>query len=107
MWPQTIRQNPLGTRLLAHYGGYPRAVNVWKLANGTYTQTQPVPAIVNFSVPTAAETIVHWYRGGVREEVSLAEAIALTNAGYTVEGYPPTNPLYDSGFTYDSGALYG
>lgn len=107
MWPPTQRAFPLGTRLLAHFGGYPRAVNVWKLADGTYTRTQPTPAVVNFSTPSAAETIVHWYRGGTREEVSLAEAVALTDAGYTVEGYPSSNPLYDSGFTYDSGVLYG
>ncbi len=104
MWPPTIRANPLGTALMAHFKGYAQAVNVWKLADGTYTQQQPIPAIVNFSPVPANQRIVHVYRGGTVETVSSEEAQALRDAGYDVDC---GGVSYDTGVFYDSGAEYG
>lgn len=85
MYPPTIRANPLGTRLMAHFRGAPRAVNVYKLADGTYTTQQPTPTPVNHATVPANQRVVHRYRGGTTEAVSAQEKAALEAAGYVVE----------------------
>lgn len=56
----------------AYFAPMPRGVNVFKLLDGTYTETQPM---------TMAEIAV-WYHGGHSHTVSTAEAAALSAAGY-------------------------
>jgi hypothetical protein len=56
----------------SHFAPIARGVNVFKLTNGTYTQTQP---------DTWAEIAVLYY-GGHSHTVSTAEAALLTAAGY-------------------------
>lgn len=85
MYGPTIRANPLGTRLMAHFRPTATSVNVYKLANGTYTETQPTPSPVNHAAVPASQRIIHLYRGGTTETVSAAEKAALEAAGYTVD----------------------
>jgi hypothetical protein len=85
MYGPTIRANPLGTRLLAHFRAIPTSVNVYKLADGTYTQVQPTPSPVNHAAVPNHQRIIHLYRGGTTETVSAVEKLALEAAGYTVD----------------------
>lgn len=50
----------------------PRGVNVFKLVDGSYTETQP----------TDYTLIAVWYMGGHSYPISASEAAALTAAGY-------------------------
>lgn len=84
LYPPEIRRNPLGFRLFRHYGNSPKAVNVYKCADGSYTTVQPIPAIVDHSTPPLSETVVHIYYGGTVSVVDQDEAQRLTNAGFTV-----------------------
>jgi hypothetical protein len=56
-------------------GLIPRHANVWKLLDGTYTETQP------YDLTTVAVT----YYGGHVYSVSSSEAAALTAAGYAAD----------------------
>ena len=85
--------NPLSRgnqrRLFGFYKPHGRFVAVWKLPDGTYTQEQPFPLFLpefkqqgNFpSGQWDAVTYVHVYQSP--EVVSLAEAAALSAAGYS------------------------
>lgn len=63
------------SRLFARFRGVTRGINVWKLADGTYTQNQPEPYEDGFVIE---------YLGGHVYLVDDDEAAALTAAGYTV-----------------------
>jgi hypothetical protein len=85
MYGPTIRANPLGTRLMAHFRATATSVNVYKLADGTYTEVQPTPSPVNHAPIPDHQRIIHFYRGGTTETVSAAEKLALEAAGYQVD----------------------
>ena len=55
-----------------------RPVNVFKLTDGTYTETQPITN----DVQGGWETVAVCYYGGHSYTVDAAEAAALTAAGY-------------------------
>lgn len=55
-----------------------RGKNVWKLADGTYTENQPDP------ISQTDPGYVKIYLGAHTYTVDAAEAAALTAAGYTV-----------------------
>lgn len=54
-----------------HFAAGKRGINVWKLADGTYTEDEP-------------DEFVLVYLGAHTYTVDSAEAAALTAAGYTV-----------------------
>ena len=81
--PRDIARNPLGNRLMRHFPPRVGGRNLYKYADGSYDTVQRIPSIVNESTPPASQTVVHIYYGGhTGEEVSTAEAAALTAAGY-------------------------
>lgn len=69
--PEPIR------RLMRRYKPTDRALNVFKLVDGTYTTDQPYEAI-------PGTVISHVYWGGHCDLVGDTEAAALQAAGYTV-----------------------
>ena len=74
-------------------GLIPRSANVFKLNDGTYTETQP------YDLSTVAVT----YYGGHSYDVSAAEAAALTAAGYgayLTAGNGTYSDVYITGYVY-------
>lgn len=70
--PVTVRYPHPGNALLRYYSPGPRGVNVWKLVDGSYTETQP----------SDASLVAYLYHGAHLHPVDDAEAAALTAAGY-------------------------
>ena len=62
-------------KLMARYRGMPKAPNVFKLVDGTYTTAQPYEA-------QPGSVIAYVYLGSHTYEVTQAEADALTAAGF-------------------------
>ena len=58
--------------LLRHFQAMPRGRNVYRLANGTFTENEPA----DMTLVTAT------YWGGHNNEITDIEAAALTAAGY-------------------------
>jgi hypothetical protein len=76
----------LALRLFRFYPPLDRGINVYKMPDGTYTQSQPMylsnPDAQNLT--DIAQMPVATYYGGHSYQVSDAEATALTAAGYGV-----------------------
>lgn len=70
--PVEAARNPLGNRLMRHYGGQPEGVNVYILTSGAVTQDDPVDLSL----------VAHTLWGGHVEPITAAEATLLTAAGY-------------------------
>lgn len=67
-----------------------RRVNVWRLTDGTFTETQP----------SDADSVDRWFQGGAVHSVTAAEAAALEAAGYDCDftGDEPPPDDGDEGF---------
>ena len=107
-WPQVLeydpekRQNPIGYRLMRYFPSRSRGVNVFKMSDGTYRRDdvspgepypatdQPVNGVINTAwyngvgtdMPLDQPHVIHIYYGAHAEQVSTAEANALSAAGY-------------------------
>ena len=68
-----VARNPRVVGVVRYWPPHDRGVNVWKKTDGTYTESQPVPADIDIE-----------YLGGHVHTVTTAEGDALTAAGYTV-----------------------
>lgn len=91
MGPVNPDTEGLQRRLFGFYKPHQRGINVWKLADGTYTQDQPWPlvtpqdakeGVLPIGTTATAVTYLIVYYGGHSYQVSDAEAAALTAAGY-------------------------
>lgn len=91
--------SPIAKRVLSFYRGGLEGITVYVLNDGSVTQIQPE------DVSTISKT----YRGGYRHEITAAEAIVLTNAGYAVisdgASVPHTHAEM-AAFTHANLALY-
>lgn len=74
------RETPLPEKhQVQRFVGEPRAVNVHKLLDGTYTEIEGIdPALIDVT-----------YRGATTVTVTDAEAASLVAAGYSVLNYTP------------------
>lgn len=73
-------------RLFGYYQPHARGVNVWKLADGSYSQEQPYPLVTPDDVRQGVATVATYlsvYYGGHIYEVTETEADALRAAGYS------------------------
>lgn len=77
-------------RLFGNYHPHARGLNIWKLADGSFSQDQPYPLVTPQDAEqgvlpqgqAVAVTYLYVYYGGHSYQVSAAEAAALTAAGY-------------------------
>lgn len=72
---QMWRDNPLGCRLMRHFGSFPRGRNIYYTTSGVATDVQPIDWDDIAKV---------WWGGHATEEVTAAEQAALEAAGFTV-----------------------
>lgn len=81
--PDRYRPVPkISQRLFRYYPARSRGINLYKLANGSYTTTPPSPLLDASVVPASEANVVQTYLGGHVYHVDNAEAARLTAAGY-------------------------
>lgn len=100
MDPAEAQANALGNRLFRHYGARARGRNVYRLVDGTVTETEPYPYVdASASLGVSAPTVAATFYGGHSHRVSASDAAALAAAGYTVTG----NLLSDDDASFEGG----
>ncbi len=68
---QLSKEQRLANRLARHFAPGPRGRNVWLLTDNSYTEKAPLASLIS-----------KLYHGGHANEITDAEATALTAAGY-------------------------
>lgn len=81
--PDAYRPVPnMSQRLFRYYRARPAGKTIYKLADGSYTESQPGTYLDASVYPADEATVLVTYLGGHSYNVTAAEAAALTTAGY-------------------------